>query len=124
MHESDKLDAVGYGVLYCNGRPLGTMSITSIDVTTEDPSPQSGPCGSPMVVSNNMEATVSVTMRAPRMSRKRFRKLLMSDGVQPRDIDRSLPLLRRAFPSYGLAYQRFLIWKLTECPWLDHDENV
>lgn len=116
MHESDRLDAVSYGVLYCNERPLGTMSITSIDVTTEDPSPQSGPCGSPMVVSNNREATVSVTMRAPRMSRKRFRKLLMSYGVPPRDVDRVLPWMRHTFPSYGWAYQGLLMWKLTGVP--------
>ena len=116
MHESDRLDAVGYGVLYCNGQPLGTMSITSIDVTTEDPSPQSGPCGSPIELLNQREATLSMTIRAPRMSRKRFRKLLMSYGGPPRDIDRSLPLLRRTFPSYGWVYQGLLMWQLAEMP--------
>jgi len=116
MHESDKLDAVSYGVLYCNGQPLGKMSITSIDVTTENPSPQNGPCDSPIELLNQMEATLSITMRAPRMSRKRFRKLLMSYGVPPRDIDRTLPWLRRIFPSYGWAHQGLLMWQLTGMP--------
>lgn len=116
MHESDKLDAVRYGVLYCNGQPLGKMSMTSIDVITEDPSPQSGPCGRPINIPNQREATVSITMRAPRMSRKRLRKLLMSYGVPPRDVDRCLPWIRRAFPSYGWAHQGLLMWILTGMP--------
>lgn len=102
MHESDHLDAMSYGILYCNGQPIGKMCVTSLEST--DPTQ---PIGDTINITNCQDLTLSITVRIPRMTRKRLKKLLMSDGIQPREADLLLLWVRHNFKSYGWAFQNY-----------------
>ena len=102
MHESDHLDAMSYGILYCNGQPMGKMCVTSLDTT--DPTQ---PIGDTINITYCQDLTLSITVRIPHITRKRMRKLLMSYGIQPREADRLLSWARQNYKSYGRAFQKY-----------------
>lgn len=102
MHESDGFNAMSYGMLYCNGQPIGKMVVSSLEST--DPT---HPIEDTINITNCQDLTLSITVRIPHITRKRMRKLLMSYGIQPREADRLLLWVRHNFKSYGWAFQNY-----------------
>lgn len=109
MHESDGLNAMSYGMLYCNGQPLGKMVVSSLESTdpTQALNTGVGYAKDTISITNCQDLTLSITVRIPHITCKRMRKLLMSYGIQPREADRFLSWVRHNFKSYGWAFQNY-----------------
>jgi len=109
MHESDGPTVLNYGMLYCNGQPLGKMVVSSLESTDPAQALNTGVgyAKDTINITNCQDLTLSITVRIPHITRKRMRKLLMSYGIQPREADRVLSLMRQKFKSYGWAFQNY-----------------